>query len=634
MRTRTRESAPCPAGDAMSGVLTAQLLVGVLLCGAEPPAACLPCACDVDPWCCAIGWDPLCKDVCEAACGVTLPAAPECLPQCDGKVCGTDGCGGTCGECPPGALCSRFGGGCIACTCNGLECGDDGCGGDCGTCDEGLSCYDGRCMPPGCGPGAGPACQGCGCESCVCEARPSCCSDTWDEICAEMCRVRCGQECPCPNKCLGRECGHADCGLFTKCGECPDDGLCTDEGLCCTPDCEGKECGWDGCKQWCGECPANETCDEGQCICIASCESASCGDDGCGGSCGTCDAGDTCVSGACAPAYPIGCYGAEHVSASSCPANLSATGCCDDQDRVTWCDADGQLRCVPCATYDSTCGWRAAQPDGSPAGFHDCAETGEGPPSMEAAQCGGDCSVDELCPPPDPPGPDSDPELTDTTIAPEADATTGDAPVGVTEAPNSEVGPELASDAPAGDETCAGDGFDEEGPATMDGETTSCELPGDVGPEPASDSLADQVAQETNQDGGVHLIDGDDAKIEVAVGPDIVQPDGAEDDFDGDLHAEVESSDFESPEAPDGCSGCSASGAAPESVAWALTLCLLLLAQHGRSPPAPRAVRSTMSHRSRLRVRTLLRPAANKPEIRVGKTGPRSVTFVVEATGT
>src|SRR5829696_3210296 len=31
--------------------------------------------------------------------GATAGACPRCTPQCQGKACGADGCGGTCGTC-------------------------------------------------------------------------------------------------------------------------------------------------------------------------------------------------------------------------------------------------------------------------------------------------------------------------------------------------------------------------------------------------------------------------------------------------------------------------------------------------------------------------------------------------------
>ena len=67
----------------------------------------------------------------------------------------------------------------------------------------------------------------------------------------------------------------------------------------CTPACEGKMCGKDGCGGDCGECPGGQTCSGGQCLCVPDCQDKSCGDDGCGGSCGACDDGNPCTDDAC-----------------------------------------------------------------------------------------------------------------------------------------------------------------------------------------------------------------------------------------------------------------------------------------------------------------------------------------------
>ena len=70
----------------------------------------------------------------------------------------------------------------------------------------------------------------------------------------------------------------------------------------CTPDCDGKECGDDGCGGTCAPgCSGNDTCDAGVCVCIPDCDGKDCGDDGCGGSCGTCSGDDTCEAGVCTP---------------------------------------------------------------------------------------------------------------------------------------------------------------------------------------------------------------------------------------------------------------------------------------------------------------------------------------------
>ena len=67
----------------------------------------------------------------------------------------------------------------------------------------------------------------------------------------------------------------------------------------CVPDCEGVECGDDGCGNACGECPDWATCTAGLCLCIPDCENKECGDDGCNGSCGTCEEAHKCVEGMC-----------------------------------------------------------------------------------------------------------------------------------------------------------------------------------------------------------------------------------------------------------------------------------------------------------------------------------------------
>ena len=55
----------------------------------------------------------------------------------------------------------------------------------------------------------------------------------------------------------------------------------------CTPSCDFKYCGDDGCGQVCGTCEgAQEVCTEGQCVCVPDCTSNICGPDGCGGACG------------------------------------------------------------------------------------------------------------------------------------------------------------------------------------------------------------------------------------------------------------------------------------------------------------------------------------------------------------
>ncbi|MBM4353709.1 MAG: hypothetical protein FJ109_07910 [Deltaproteobacteria bacterium] len=73
----------------------------------------------------------------------------QCVPNCAGKECGPDGCGGECPdlcnhECAGGPIeiCAWSGLCVVTCVpnCGGKECGDDGCGCPCGECPEGKQC--------------------------------------------------------------------------------------------------------------------------------------------------------------------------------------------------------------------------------------------------------------------------------------------------------------------------------------------------------------------------------------------------------------------------------------------------------------------------------------------------------------
>lgn len=75
----------------------------------------------------------------------------------------------------------------------------------------------------------------------------------------------------------------------------------------CVPDCDGAECGNDGCGRLCErQCPIDLewrcTVDR-TCVCEGSCSGRECGSDGCEGSCGSCGAGLACdASGRCVAA--------------------------------------------------------------------------------------------------------------------------------------------------------------------------------------------------------------------------------------------------------------------------------------------------------------------------------------------
>lgn len=86
---------------------------------------------------------------CEYLIQFRTAKACGCAPQCAGKFCGDDGCGGFCsgatfyGGCPYGQGCSADGT-CCRSDCNNRDCGDDGCGGSCGSCGADETCSPSR----------------------------------------------------------------------------------------------------------------------------------------------------------------------------------------------------------------------------------------------------------------------------------------------------------------------------------------------------------------------------------------------------------------------------------------------------------------------------------------------------------
>ncbi len=100
----------------------------------------------------------------------------------------------------------------------------------------------------------------------------------------------------------------------------------------CTPACDGKYCGPDGCGGQCGACGAGQECSAlGKCFtapCTPSCTGGrKCGDDGCGGSCGACAAGEICAEadGKCVSAS--GCDHLKPVCKNCGPKSYCGTDC-------------------------------------------------------------------------------------------------------------------------------------------------------------------------------------------------------------------------------------------------------------------------------------------------------------------
>jgi len=302
----------------------------------------------MDPFCCQNHWDSICAGEAQEDCG----AFWCCTPNCWGKECGSDGCGGQCGWCPWTETC--VGGKCqpyqqldcpevIDCMM-GVPCFEP----DPWFCME--QCTDGQeppdvavelffCVVEACGMwNPWDDCFGfalkekCGWlyQECMGGCEPQCWSSngTPKECGPDGCGGVCGwcnDDEKCVNgKCMGgcepqcwlpdgtyKECGPDGCGGV--CGWC-DEGVECVNGKCqggCQPDCTifgfPKECGTDGCGGICGVCPPGQMCDDFtfQCIevCQPNCWGKECGDDGCGGVCGQCPPSAQCKEGQCVDEY-------------------------------------------------------------------------------------------------------------------------------------------------------------------------------------------------------------------------------------------------------------------------------------------------------------------------------------------
>jgi len=174
--------------------------------------------------------------------------------------------------------------------------------------------------------------------------------DLFENVCKrDTCTPNCTGKCCgsdtcggiCPNVCVpGEICdlGTCQCKPDVQCTsneDCPQGYYCDlvvneCKEVVCTPQCEGKCCGSDGCGSTCSNgCPGGYFCDQGTCLCTSYCTSSSdcgymeccmdgtcypaaCGNMICGFdpvcefSCGTCPVGSTCnyTSGQCIPDQP------------------------------------------------------------------------------------------------------------------------------------------------------------------------------------------------------------------------------------------------------------------------------------------------------------------------------------------
>ncbi len=244
-----------------------------------------------------------------------------CEPNCEGKVCGSDGCGGICGYCTYPNVCDKEGQCVEVCPpqCEGKFCGPDGCGGTCGECEGDLACGD-------------------------------------DGLCYEE---------DCVPDCSGKKCGSDGCG--GDCGVCPELQICMGDGAYCdlgpcgtvksTGECQGQTAVWcenkiDLKEQDCSQLVNHHCAYDGwdnrwKCMeipeCVPNCAGKVCGGDGCGGSCGACTDGWSCEVGQCKPQAGAKCGSVTHL------------GLCDG-DHHWWCSSN-VLYGDDCTKYGEKCGW-------------------------------------------------------------------------------------------------------------------------------------------------------------------------------------------------------------------------------------------------------------------------------------
>jgi hypothetical protein len=194
--------------------------------------ACVNEICELDPFCCAGGWDVACVAEVESLCGLgcgtcgnaTCDATEDCQLCADCGTC-TTGCGD--GACSATESCDTCPFDCAPCTslCGNQVCeyfGGETCGGcvsDCGTCASG--CGNGLCS------------DGETCGSCPLDCGP--------------CAVTCGDGVCDPFR--GESCTScaADCG---SCGSSCGDGACTpdESSASCTADCGPTTCSHSVCQ--------------------------------------------------------------------------------------------------------------------------------------------------------------------------------------------------------------------------------------------------------------------------------------------------------------------------------------------------------------------------------------------------
>ena len=188
----------------------------------------------------------------DAPVALDVPGPGTCVPHCCGKVCGPDGCGGWCGECPAE---SPFG------PCGPFACEDGHCVVRPVVCPAGDTCdpFTGDCGP----------CQVGGDDGC-----PASCQDVVDE-----CIQRCSRCSTCEKECEGLR---PECERGCRLSGC--EKHCADQGNDCATECPShdescaKHCGDHGmdCERVCKLKDCSKHCDGQGKDCEQACKPAGC----------------------------------------------------------------------------------------------------------------------------------------------------------------------------------------------------------------------------------------------------------------------------------------------------------------------------------------------------------------------
>jgi len=356
--------------------------------------------CDTNFNCAEMNWD---NGDCE-----------PCEPNCDGIECGPDpDCGVICDVCDEGFFCEA--GVCLECSCDGLECGFDECGNPCGDCADGFGCVDHVCVEQTC---AG-ACGGQGVGGCWCDANCFGYGDCCPDVCDECPDVN-PDMCACVPDCDGKDCGFDGC--WGDCGVCDEGSACTVDGLCEVCDCGDKQCGADECGNPCGDnegaCADGEFCDDDFLCQVCDCGDKQCGFDECGNPCGDlegeCAEGAYCYEGACYEGAGCGTSDAPGCGGCACEdCVFSIDPYCQDNEWDKLCVEECILVCGGCGDQAgcgdgacdypencSSCPEDCACPDGLVCGWDadliafDCV-VGNCEDGMEVGCCDGD--VLQIC---------------------------------------------------------------------------------------------------------------------------------------------------------------------------------------------------------------------------------------------